>query len=119
MKLAFLTGLFVSTALALPLCPRADAQVRTSTGTCKFNEKTMMKCTVTEASSNGAFTLRWSDGISDTYHWVGANSDRRNLEDVRGGSWHYHDYRNCRDYSLTNVDNGNVITFIGDTAACK
>jgi hypothetical protein len=115
------TNLLVGT-LALAIAIVADpiatvAQTTTETGTCKLNQAEAMNCTVA-FQNNGRFSMTWKDGVSDTYRWVGANAEQFNIVDRRGGRWHFSDARNCRDFSLTNLDNNNVITFTGHQQTC-
>lgn len=110
------TILTVATMTVVGQPTKTSAQTDAQTGMCRFNATVVMECTLT--NSGGTFSIAWNDGVSDTYHWIGANADRVNIRDSRGGNWHYSDYRNCRDFDLTNVNNGNVITFTGHHASC-
>lgn len=108
-------SLAIAIATGAALCPQANAD------TCTFNNENPMSCTVSSSLNSGKaqITITWEDGASDTYTNVGSNADRVNQLDSRGGRWHYHDHRNCRDWDLINVDNGNIIRFVGDEAACQ
>ena len=114
MKLAsLLLGLGLLSAIALP--GRAEEPIKS--GKCQFNQTLTMECTT--KSNGGTFSIKWADGLSDTYRWVGSNADRINLVDARGGVWHYSDARNCRDFKITNVENKNSIAFRGHAKACE
>lgn len=112
-KLTISLGLAIAVATAI--CSRANAD------TCTFNNENPMSCTVSSSYNSGKaqVTITWDDGVSDTYTNIGSNADRVNHLDSRGGRWHYNDHRNCRDWDLVNVDNGNIIRVVGDEAACR
>ena len=87
--------------------PVGESQARPSGLLCQFNKRVPIAATLDD--SGAAFTLRWADGPSQSYVWVGSNADMHNLTDSLGGRWHYSDHRNGSGFTLWNLDNRNLI----------
>lgn len=111
-----LKNLVLAASTIATLLVSFKAYAAPSTGMCNYNNQTAMRCTLDGDAET--LTIIWQDGVTDTYQKVGSNADRVNLIDTRGGEWHYFDHRNCRDFEIINVDNGNRIVFTGDGRAC-
>jgi len=82
---------------------------------CSYNKKTIA-CSRSFPSTR-TFTIKWADGIKDTYKLQTSSGSVSIWRDPRGGTWHAISYGDS--VILKNNANGNTIIYNGTYTRCK
>ena len=93
-----------------PVLPDPNLYPMTPPYRCHFNQAQAIE--VLRLDDATSIKLIWSDGVQQSYKWVGNPPSLHHLTDWLGGRWDFKDLAdqsNVRRFALKNIDNGNLI----------